>query len=237
MIASWVLALGSLGEAVNVSPEAVDRAVREVLADPAYAEALKARSGAMEEMLRWLSSAVPRLIGWILEKAVELHEAAPAVFWLTFLALSVLLFLLVMHIGWTLTVAFRRSPGTGAGAGDPEARRERARQSVEILDEARRLAIEGRMREALHGLLLSVLALVEERRILRIARGWTHREIASRLRVPEPLKEDLRELHGTIESVWYGKAKATSDDFERCDAAARRLTAGLLAPGSPEVPP
>jgi len=204
------------------SREAVERAVEEVLADPAFQKGLAAQGTSYEEVIYALLASVLRFFSKLIDSLVELREASPFLFWTIFVGGCLVLAALLLHIGWTVSLAFRKVPGPEIEA--PPAHGEaRRRHSLAILEEARRLAAAGQGREALRTLLLALLARVEERRILRIAAGWTHREIAGRLRVPAELRPELLTLEGSVEAAWYGSAAVTQEHFGRCEAAARRL--------------
>ncbi len=210
------------GTSAAASRDAVDRAVDEVFADPALRDGLTAGGGGLSDVLFAVLTRAQELLRRVIESLQWLHATSPFIFWTIFVLLFLVLIALLIHIGWTVSLAFLRTTASGPEPSEKEGEARR-RRSLEILDEARGLAAAGLRREALRALLLAILALAEERRILRIARGWTHREIASRLSVPPHLRGDLFALERSVEAAWYGSVEVTDVDYQRCEETAQRL--------------
>lgn len=210
-------------------PEAVDRAVEAVFARPDLERALDARPGAAEDLVARALAEIERLWrelqSWFGDLAIE----SPSLYYALLLALLALLGLLVWHLGWTVRSVLR------AGAMGPAvevATGRRSKDYRELRDEARALAAAGRRREALHVLLLALLALLEERRVLQVARGWTVREILGRLEHRAAPDAELRAFGRAVERSTYGGADLDADEFVRLEAAVERVAreARLAAP-------
>lgn len=216
--AALVACLGAAGPATAArsSPAEVEAVVEEVFKNPELRRGLdSAHSGAralFRQFIDWLWGWLWRILGYL----DELRAASPFIFWCIFAVLILVLLALLVHIGWTISMAFRRRPG---GAQDPDSREngDRVRRFRDLQLEARELASRGRLRDAIHLLLLALVALVEERRVLRVALGWTNRETFARLRLRPELAGSLAQFERDVERVWYGTAPVTPGDFRRLD--------------------
>jgi len=187
--------------APEIDPGAVQRALETVFEQPAFRRELERSGEAAVSPRQILMQYVVDFLRRCLGKLEELHESAPFLYWLVFAALVALLVLLVAHIAWTFRSAFRVDvPGSGA----PEAEEERVQRYRELREQANRLATEGAWREAARALLLALLALIEERKVLHLARGWTNREILQRLALPGGEGAQLDSFRRAVEDAWYG---------------------------------
>jgi Domain of unknown function (DUF4129) len=199
----------------GADPEAVRRAVEEVFADPALRP--QGSHGGGVSIAEYLQLLFRRFLAWVREFFTRLSEENPLLFYLIFALLVFLLLLLLAHIAWTLSLAFR---GPRGGAGDGEAALDspaaRARRFQELRQEALGLAREGCYREAIRTLLLALLSLVEERRALAVSRGWTNREVLARLRLGAGNAALAESFAGTFDRAWYGGAAGGQEDFDRC---------------------
>jgi hypothetical protein len=211
--------------AAETSEGAVDRAVAEVFSQPAFREGLGATSGGLAELLAWLRREWDRLLYRIFDGLGELRVSSPVLFWALLAVLLLVLLALLFHIGWTLSLAFRG--GGGEAGADVEDHTRRARRSRELRGEARRLALQGEWREALRQLLLALLALLDERRILHVAQGWTNREILARLRSRSGLGPELDRFGSAVETAAYGGRDVRGEDFAAFDRLVDRLEARL----------
>ena len=212
--------------AVKTSPDEVQREVDAVFSDPAFQEGLEASHAGPEALLAMVSREIQRLFLKLLEYFNEFHAEHYFVFWAVFMMLLVVLILILTHIGWSLSLAFRGIPGSEKGLGD-DGPSERTRRFRDLREEARRLAVEGRFRDAVRVLLLALLSLLEERRVLTVARGWTNREILSRLRVQSSLGQEMELFRDAVEAACYGGVAAGVEDFERCYSTLEHLTAQI----------
>lgn len=212
--------------AVKISPDDVQREVDAVFSDPAFQEGLDASHSGPEALLAMLMREIARLFLKLLKFLTELHAENSLVFWSIFILLAVVLVLILTHIGWSLSLAFRGVPAGESGAGD-DGPSERTRRFQDLRAEARGLAVEGRFRDAVRFLLLALLSLLEERRVLTVARGWTNREILSRLRARSNLSQEIDLFRDAVEAACYGGLPASGEDFQRCDGTLEHLTAQI----------
>ena len=86
----------------------------------------------------------------------------------------------------------------------PDAEEEKVQRYRDLREQANRLASRGEWREAARALLLALLALIEERKVLQLARGWTNREILARLVLPAGEGAALDVFRRQVEGAWYG---------------------------------
>lgn len=91
------------------------------------------------------------------------------------------------------------------------------------LDDAERLAAEGRFSEAIHLLLLRTLDELRRRSGRPIPRALTSREIVSRVPVPEAARGELSGLVTAVELSRFGGAEAGAGDYDRCRESFRRF--------------
>jgi hypothetical protein len=203
----------------------VQREVEAVFSDPALQEGLEATHGGPEALLAMLYQQLRSLFVKLLSFLDELHAENSLLFWTIFIFLAIILILILIHMGWSLSLAFRDvSMGRWADEDSPADRR---RRFHDLRLEARRLATEGRFREAVRLLLLALLSLLEERRVLTIAIGWTNREILARLRLRSALDTQLDVFRDRVEAASYGGAAVSPRDFQECDATLEDLTLHL----------
>jgi hypothetical protein len=194
------------------SADDVERATKEVLADPAYADAVM-NVHVTGGLLRSAFAALRKVFEWIrslLEDFTQLNETRPVLFWSIMACLIGVLCLLVWHISYTLSLAFRRPPEAR-----PEvSAAERMARFGELWAQAKQLAARGEHAEAIRCLLFALLARAEERRLPVLA-GWTNREIVRRLRSKAALEGPLLEFVETVDRLWYGRVPAGEEDWLR----------------------
>jgi hypothetical protein len=105
------------------------------------------------------------------------------------------------------------------------------------LDEPEELAAAGRFAEAVHRLLLRVLATLAPTLTPRAARGTTSREIVPRVPDP-PRREALRELVDTVERSRFGARPIGAPEWQRgVDLAAAATHADPAVPDAPDPAP
>lgn len=97
----------------------------------------------------------------------------------------------------------------------------------DLVREAERQAAANDRRSAARSLLLALLALIEERQVLAIARGWTNREIVARLPLQEPYAGELRGFARVVDGVAYGGVDITTSDFARLKEVLDHVVSGL----------
>ena len=214
--------LGSIasGRELDLSAGEVERAVGEVFADPALRRGLEESHGGSWALQIYVY--LIELYARVMRFLLELQLDSPFFFWSLFVGLVVVLVLILWHLAWTFGLAFRRPALEDAPPGEQVAAR--IRRSIEMRRESRELASRGMFREATRLLLLALLALLEESRTLKVALGWTNREILGRLRLRPEFTPDLRFFERTVEAVWYGGANLEGGDFRRLDTILGEIT-------------
>jgi hypothetical protein len=191
----------ALPSAAEPDPEALRRALEEVFSQPAFQRGLERADEATQSPWQVLLQRLLELLLRLHEWLEELHVFSPILYWIVFAALVALLLALLAHIGWTLRRAFRVELSEGER---PAEARARAQRFSELREQANRRAAQGDWRAAARLFLLSLLALIEERKFLQLARGWTNREILRRLALPEPERAALEAFRMRVEGAWYG---------------------------------
>jgi hypothetical protein len=123
-----------------------------------------------------------------------------------------------------LYMAYRIMRGIAGAARLPErSLSTRTRQATaKSPDEYEALAVdamrEGRVIEAVRLLFRAGLLRIEQAEKRPLRPGITNRELLRKYRAT-PIQEPLREMVETIDVKWYGGRPASSDDFDRCQAA------------------
>lgn len=194
-----------------------------VFSDPTLREGLEGPTSGLGALLAQVRAKISEWFQRLVVRLGDLRVASPVLFWLLFGGLVLLLVLLLAHIGWTAYAALRAT----APLRDDEHPATRARQFRDLRREARDLASAGRFRDATRLLLLALLALIEERKVLRVARGWTHREIARRLSLRGAGAEDLGRFTGAVERVWYGGATPDAESYREVEGLLDRVSSSL----------
>lgn len=120
-------------------------------------------------------------------------------------------------------------PGAVEEAVAPEAALERP------LDDADRLAGEGRFAEAIHVLLLRTFEELARAASVRIAPAWTSREVLGRIGLPPAAREALVELVRVVELTWFGDDVPAEADWRRCRDAFDVFVAAYRAPARREA--
>ena len=221
--AAFLFALPVVGEMTSAD---VDRAVEEVFSDPAFREGLEGSHSGAGSLLVFLVEAIQRLFARILENFSGLQASSPLLFWLLFTVLVIVLLALLTHIVWTLAMVFRGAGGTEGGE-EEAVSQERARRFAELRSHAHELAVRGRFREAAHHLLLALLSLVEERNVLKLARGWTNREVLDRLRA-RGTADELELFGGAVEKAWYGGEAVSRHDYGQLAEVLDRIAPAVV---------
>jgi len=208
--------------------EETRRALAEVLADPQLHAALQRKGEGLLHNLGELMLRLQRWLQGLVDQLLELQQESPALFWVVFALLIAIAAALLTHIGWTLAQAVR-APRPRTSAAEPIDAERRA-HSQALRARAQALAAAGDRRAGMRHLLLALLALVEERRLLAVARSWTVREILARLagRAPGLFRDDgptveastaapLPALSARIERACYAEVEVPAADFAAVD--------------------
>lgn len=218
LLASGALVLGWAGPGTAE----VQRAAESVLARTDYQRRLpyggaepdggaglrlgRAAPGADEGTPRPLSVSVPPMLVWILAAAAGLA-----------------LVLWARHEFGHAT----RLPSLAADESETDGRAPptlpRRGPRAPVLDDAERLAAEGRFAEAIHALLLGSLAR------LAPARALTAREVLRQADVGDEARSALAALVGEAERVHFAGGAAGAGEFERCREHWRRFGAARRA--------
>ncbi|MEM7235092.1 MAG: DUF4129 domain-containing protein [Planctomycetota bacterium] len=210
----------------DTSPENVRQIVESVFRDPELAEGLQSGSGDTSQLVAWLFQKAIELFADLVQFLQVLRLESPVLFYALLGVLVVLLVAILAHIGYTLSKVFGQAPEKAVDDDESPAARVRRFQDLRSLALTR--AGEGDYREASRLLLIALIALVEERKVLKVAQGWTNQEIAARLESRAGLDE-LRDFASSIDAIWYGEQRVGNDDFEvlnrRLDDFLRRLRA------------
>ena len=192
------------------SDEQIREAVDTVLADRRFQSELPNEA----EPAEIIDQAEP---GWRFELPDGVFGLARLLMWVLIGAGGVLLAVFIINEVTSLRQRLRgRAPQTEGSAnavpgrnGDPG--------SSTSLDEADRLAGEGRYAEALHMLLLDCIAQLRRMRFdSLIAPSLTSREVASRLSLPEQASGALSAIVSAVELSHFGGRDADAGDYQHC---------------------
>ncbi len=198
------------------SAEQVDRALREVYAQPEFA-AHTEPPGLMD--LIW--EQIGRGVRWVFDRLSGVggfKEAGPVVFYIVVAVLAAAAIGLLAHIFYTSGVAFSRERGAGPGE-DGEAQRG-PRTAADWEGAARRAAAEGRLREASLALYNALVLRLDARGALRFDPAKTpgdyRREVRANPEVARPFAAFVR----GFEPVVFGGRALDPEGYERLRAAA-----------------
>lgn len=95
----------------------------------------------------------------------------------------------------------------------------------QIIDDAERLAAEGRFAEAVHALLLRTIDALSRQDA--VPRALTSREILARSRLPEAARGALSDLVAAVEVTRFGGRPADATDYARCVGCFDRIRDAL----------
>ena len=193
------------------------RILDDVFADPAYDRYLESR----EADLKWVENLLElakEAVMWLDRVGTRLSNLSttqPIFFWLIMIGLSAILALLLWHIGYSVSRAFRRTAPKAPGAVSSE--EERPARVRALVEQAESLARDGVYAEALRFLLLALVAHTQETNT-RLLAGWTNLELVRQVRIHPDFHEPLNRFVQTVDHVWYGRNQATLDDYGRSAA-------------------
>lgn len=154
---------------------------------------------------------------------------------LAWLALAVVCGVIVFLVIRAISKAdrsIRRNESSGEGQRAGEAEPEHAPGQVPAdvyLTRARRLAAEGKFREAIAHLLLGAMSHIERAGRIRYRRSLTHRDYLRAVRAQPQEYDALKSLVGVYEPIGFGRRPATQDHFEHSLA---QYETGFHASGS-----
>lgn len=141
----------------------------------------------------------------------------PYIFWggLIIGGLAILFFILRELVGLRLP-RFKRKPR----AGPPEAEwRPTEARARTLLEEADRLAAQGRYDEATHLILFRSIEDIDGRWPNLVRPALTSRDIAAHRGLPDLARETFGEIARVVERSFFGGAKLGPDDFAFCRGA------------------
>jgi heme exporter protein D len=144
-------------------------------------------------------------------------------------AIAVALLLIILAVANEVLRRRREPPAPEA----PKGREEEAPKAalVRPLDDAERLAQEGRFAEAIHVLLLRTFQELTRAAGVTIAPSWTSREVLGKIWLAPDAREALVELVHVVELTWFGDDVPGEGDWLRCRAQYDRfVTAYRSAP-------
>lgn len=160
---------------------------------------------------------IPAWIRWIGEL---LRAVAPALGYVFWIGLAVIVGLLLFAIGrelLKLRAPVARATSVAPGA-EPEWRPDPV-QARDLLAQADRLAAEGRFAEAAHLLLLRSVEDIEKRKPTAVRRSLTTREIAGLKSLPESARPAFVRIGQVVERSLFGAALVDASDFASCRQA------------------
>jgi hypothetical protein len=207
--------------AASVPSEDPGARARAILADPRYQTTLPEHAEPQE--LEEPASRQEPLPESGARVAVPVLGAAAYLTQIVFYVLAAVALLLV--VGWIVqSLALRRRRGVAAaveeGGGADAAGGVEREPDVE---EAQRLAAEGRHGEAIHALLLAAIHHLSARSRVAVQPSRTSRELARLLPLPGEAKEAFNELVRAVELSLFGGEPAGPEDYERGLARFRAL--------------
>ncbi len=186
------------------NPRALRRSVDDILAKPAYREALAQKEEF--DLLRWLQERWWSLGG--------LQDASTFGFYTVVIGLSVVLAALVAHIIYTIARSLRRRRGPPMATVPVVA--QRALGPEELIAQADDLAGQGDFRGAIRHLYLALVRALQMRRILPRTKTQTNGEHVRQLAAHPTLRDLVRPFASMFDEKWYGGGGATADDVDQC---------------------
>jgi hypothetical protein len=198
---------------------------RSILADPRYQTELP-----QHEPPREVSEARRSTRGW--QPPSLPPAAAPVIGAGAFLARTVFMILLVvvavLALGWLARALWqwtggRRRSGVVAADAAVEAGAPAGQEREPELEDASRLAAEGRYGEAIHALLLAAIHHFAARARMQVPQSRTSRELARLLPLGAEARVAFNELVRAVELYLFGGVDAGREDYESSLARFRAL--------------
>ncbi|HKT54978.1 MAG TPA: hypothetical protein VJP88_11050 [Caulobacteraceae bacterium] len=178
------------------------------------------------DMTVWRPPPVPGWVQLIGQLIKALAPVFPYIFWggLAIGAVAVLFFLGRELIAMRLP---RWKRQLKAAPGPPEWRPSEARART-LLEDADRLAAQGRYGEAAHLILFRSIEDIDERWPNLVRPSLTSRDIARHAGLPERAKSAFGYIARLVETSFFGAAALDADDFAAC----RSIYEGFALPGT-----
>lgn len=196
----------------DLSDEQVRALANEILGREEYFQ-----PGLTEEAWR---AVLERVLGFF-DFLEGLRIASPVIYWLLLGGLAVVGVALIAHVAWTVRLALRM-PGPEARAASRDA------AGPGFLEQAERLARDGRYLEATRHVELGSLELLLRRRVIDLSRSDPGRALRARVRasgLPEAEREALIALQERLEASLFRDHAADRALYEAWLALHRRLEA------------
>jgi hypothetical protein len=162
----------------------------------------------------------PRPPDWLRPLAEVIKAIAPALQWVFWAGLAITLAAILFYIGRELIRTrwpkLRKTPVAAAPAADwrPEPSR-----ALALLEDADRLAAEGRYAEAAHLLLHRSIDDIEGRRPRAVRPALTARDIAGLDALPATARAPFQTIAAAVERSFFGGRDVDAADFAECRRA------------------
>jgi hypothetical protein len=163
------------------------------------------RPGMAEEAWR---AVLERILGF-LDFLEALRITSPLIYWMVLAGLLLVSVALLFHVVWTVRIALRMPSA--------QAREARGPSGPGFLEQAERLAQEGRFLEAARRVELAALELLLRRRVIELSQsdpGRALREQVRRSELPEPERGSLLALQKRLEAGLFRENKADRSLYE-----------------------
>jgi hypothetical protein len=196
----------------GLSADSLSAALRRVLSKPKYDWETP------DNPLQFLLDMLGRVLEWL----AALEEAHPVVYGVLTGAAILLLVAILAHFGYLIwrTLKPRALPGAVGVRGAPV-----RRDAAWYLDEARRLAAEGRFAEALAHRFTALVLELDARRTLRFQPSKTPAEYALEAKLEAPARDTLAELVMVLYHHLFGGAPCGAADLSAFDRRAAEVVA------------
>lgn len=173
-------------------------------------------------VFEWLRELWRRLMDWLL----RLSDLHPVAYWLLVAGLLLILVAILVHVGWTLSRAFRR-PETEARPGSmPIGPPRDARWHREV---ASRLRGEGRLTEALAHRFVALLLELDGRGALRFHPSKTPREYVDEIKLGPDGRTSFAELVVRLYRHVFGGLPCSEDELDAFERSADELGGRVAA--------
>jgi hypothetical protein len=134
---------------------------------------------------------------------------------------------IVLVAVWLASEITRRRARSGRASRGVSARGTAAAEGgIPSVEEASRLAAEGRYGEAIHVLLLAAFGQLALRSRRPLPPHWTSREALRALPLGPETQSTLRDLVAAVEGWLFGGLPVPPEEYERCRERYLRLTGG-----------
>jgi hypothetical protein len=162
----------------------------------------------------------PNAPEWLIAIGKALNAAAPFltyVFWgMLILGAALILFFLARELLATRWPGFKRHKGPALGAEDWRPTAAKART---LLEDADKLAAEGRFAEAVHLILFRSIEDIEGKRPDLISPALTSRDIGRLDGVPERVRRTFGDIAAVVERSFFGGRAVDAEAFASCRQA------------------